>query len=76
MKAILRTLAFIAAAAVAGCGGSDTLVINAGQLRLVNATSSFAGLDLFANSTAVATGVAPYSASGYTDLKADSYPLA
>jgi hypothetical protein len=74
MKAILRTLSFIAAAAVAGCGGG-TLVINAGQLRLVNATGAFAGLDLFADNDAVATAVAPYTASSYGDLKADTYSL-
>jgi hypothetical protein len=71
---MFRLLALVATAALAACGGG-TLSIDAGQLRLINATSSFAGLDLFANSTAVATGVAPYSASAYSDLKAGSYPL-
>jgi hypothetical protein len=74
MRTILRFLALVATAAVSACGGSS-LVIDAGQLRLINATSGFAGLDLFANSTVLATGVAPYSASGYSDLKAGSYPL-
>ncbi|HEY2558935.1 MAG TPA: DUF4397 domain-containing protein [Caldimonas sp.] len=74
MRPILRFLALVATAALAACGGG-TLSTDEGQIRLINATSNFAGLDLFANNVAVATGVAPYTASGYGGLKAGSYPL-
>ncbi|HEX4234330.1 MAG TPA: DUF4397 domain-containing protein [Caldimonas sp.] len=74
MRTLLRLLALVASAALAACGGG-TLSTDEGQIRLVNATSGFAGLDLFANNVAVATGVAPYTASGYDGLKAGSYPL-
>jgi uncharacterized protein DUF4397 len=74
MNHLFRALALVAASLLSGCGGGS-LSINEGQLRLVNATTEFASLDLFAANTAVVTGVAPLSASGYGNLKADGYTL-
>jgi hypothetical protein len=74
MHPIFRCLALAAATTLAACGGG-ALSTNEGHLRLVNASGSLGTLDLFADNDAVATGVAPFTASGYEDLKADTYSL-
>jgi hypothetical protein len=61
------------AAALAACGGG--LLGNQGRLRLVNATAAFGALDLLADGDSVATGVAPYTASGYQIRKPESVTL-
>jgi hypothetical protein len=72
----LRTLLAAGAAAtcalLGGCGGGD-LVVNAGDVRLVNATSDIATLDLYQSTTLLSGGVAANSAGSYIDLKEGSY---
>ena len=46
-----------------------------GSLRLVNATSDFASLDLFAANSVVVGGVTPLTASGFVGIKNDNYSL-
>ena len=74
MHTFLRSLALVAALALAACGGGS-LSFDEGQLRLVNMASSVGDLDLFADGDAVVTGVAPFTGSGYADLEEDTYSL-
>jgi hypothetical protein len=74
MNTILGCLALAAAALLTACGGGS-LSTEQGHLRLVNATSNFASLDLFAAGNPVVTGVAPLTASGYGDIDRNSYSL-
>jgi hypothetical protein len=73
MKTTTRWFIAGLAAALTACGGG--LLGNQGRLRLVNATTEFGALDLFADNEAVVTGVASYTASGYALRKADGYSL-
>jgi len=73
MKTTTRWFIAGLAAALTACGGG--LLGNQGRLRLVNATTEFAALDLFADNEAVVTGVASYTASGYVLRKEDTYSL-
>ena len=54
------------------CGGGDVSP-NAGEVRLVNATSEFGALDLYADSDRLSSGVAPFTAGGYEDLNKGAY---
>jgi uncharacterized protein DUF4397 len=74
MKTTLRWLWAGVAALLSACGGGS-LSTDQGNLRLVNATSEFAGLDLFADNSAVVTGVPPLAESGYGQLDAGTYTL-
>jgi hypothetical protein len=74
VQTLLRCLGLVATLALAACGGGS-LSIDEGQLRLVNTASSVGNLDLFADNAAVATGVAPFTGSGYAGLKQDTYTL-
>jgi hypothetical protein len=74
MNAASRFIALLFAATLGACG-SGSLSVDNGELRLVNATSEFPSLDLFASNSAVVTGVTPLSASGYGALKSDAYTL-
>ncbi len=60
-----------AAAALAGCGGG-TLKVNDSEVRLVNATS-IATLDLYQSTSAITTGIAANTVSGYASLDANTY---
>jgi hypothetical protein len=67
---LLRTLLGAAASAallLAGCGGGDVSP-NAGEVRLVNATSEFGSLDLYEDTDRLSEGVAPFTAGKYEDL--------
>jgi len=70
--ALLRLLlgAAASAALLAGCGGGDVSP-NAGDVRLVNATSDT--LDLYADSDRLSDDVAPSTAGNYEDLNKGSY---
>ena len=59
-----------ALAALCGCGGGS---INDGYVRLVNATSEFATLDLYQSSTELTSGTASYAVGGYAGLDHGSY---
>ena len=74
MKTTFRCLLAVLVAALAACGGG-ALPTNQGELRLVNATSEFAGLDLFADNNAVVSGVASLASSGYAGVDAKSHTL-
>ncbi len=74
MNPIRRLLVALLPAALCACG-SGSLSSEEGNLRLVNATSEFASLDLFANGSAAITGVASYTSSGYANLDHNSYTL-
>jgi hypothetical protein len=65
-------LAGVAAlAALSGCGGGST--INNGFVRLVNATSEFATLDLYQSSTELTSGTASYAVGGYAGVNHATY---
>ena len=70
----LSCLLVVAATVLSGCGGGDVST-DASRLRLVNATSGFAGLDLVADNDSTLRGVAPYTVSDYADVEPDSYTL-
>ncbi|MBC7978029.1 MAG: DUF4397 domain-containing protein [Myxococcales bacterium] len=74
MTKTLRFLAFAAAVLLSACGGGS-LPSEEGNLRLVNATSDFASLDLFQTNSALITGVTPLSASGFAGLKNGGYSI-
>lgn len=59
-------------AACGGSGGSDSNNKGKAQLRLVNASSAYTGLDLKIGDTAIATGVAYGGASAYAAVEADT----
>ncbi len=60
-----------AVAALGGCGGGS--LVNGGDVRLVNATSAFATLDLYDGSSKISSGVATNAAGGYVDLDKGSH---
>lgn len=74
MTSILRLLGLALAALLGACGGGS-LPSDDGHLRLVNATSDFSSLDLFAANSVVVSGVTPLSSSGFADLKNNNYTL-
>ncbi|MCE9658538.1 MAG: DUF4397 domain-containing protein [Burkholderiales bacterium] len=67
---------FLAAAAsttlLASCGGGDVSP-NAGEVRLVNATSEFGALDLYEGSDRLTPGVASFAVGNYEDLNKGGY---
>ncbi len=74
MNSIFRLLSLVLAALLSACGGGS-LPSEDGNLRLVNATSEFASLDLFQTNSAFITGVTPLSASGFAGLKNGNYAI-
>ena len=74
MTTTLRFLSLTLAALLGACGGGS-LPSDDGHLRLVNATSDFASLDLFAANSVVVSGVTPLSSSGFADVKNNNYTL-
>lgn len=54
-------------------GGGDDDEGGSGRVRLVNATSDYASLDLYRSDTSVSTGVASDAAGDYVSLGSDSY---
>lgn len=54
-----------------GCGGGS--LDNEGSIRLVNATSEYATLDLYAGADRISSGVASNSAGAYADIESDTY---
>lgn len=73
MKNLLRfgLICPLTLALLNGCGGGS--LDTEGSVRLVNATSEYTTLDLYAASDRVSTGVASYGVGGYASLEADSY---
>lgn len=74
---VSKTLILLAAcavfgAALAGCGGGSTSPLD-GNVRLVNATSQFATMDLYDGSSAISSGTASYAVSGYVGVKANAH---
>jgi hypothetical protein len=70
---ISRTLAFAAALAVtllSACGGNSDDDGGVGQVRLINATTDYASLDLYASDSKVSSAVAQDSAGTYVSLTA------
>jgi len=63
------------AAALSACGGG-TLKNNDASVRLLNASTEYATVDLLNDNSGIATGVAGYAASGYTDVNPGTVPLA
>jgi hypothetical protein len=74
MTSTLRFLSLALAALLGACGGGS-LPSDDGNIRLVNATSDFPSLDLFAANSAVVSGVTPLSGSGFADVKTGNYTL-
>jgi hypothetical protein len=60
-----------AVAVLGGCGGGS--LVNGGDVRLVNATSVFASLDLYDGSSKISAGVARSAAGGYVGLDKGSH---
>lgn len=56
-----------------GGGGDDDGGGGSGRVRLVNATSDYASLDLYRSDTSMSTGVASDAAGEYVSLGSDSY---
>ena len=71
LRLVLATL--FACAGLFACGGGGGISGKEGSVRVVNATSDFASLDLYEGTDQVLSGTTPYSASGYVDTDADSY---
>ena len=67
----LFAICLAAVASLGGCGGGS--LVNGGDVRLVNATSVFATLDLYDGSTKISAGVARNAAGGYVDLDKGSH---
>lgn len=65
-KLKLLLCAATASAALGGCGGGLSALD--GNVRLVNATSQFATLDLYDGSSKISSGVASNAAGGYVEL--------
>ena len=65
--------ALLAAAALAGCGGGASLSVNDGHVRLVNAATGIASLDLYQSSTLLSSVVAVNTAGSYVGLDAGTY---
>lgn len=61
------------ALALTACGGGGTLPSSIGSVRVVNATSEYATLDVVSGSKTLATGTASYASSAYTDFDPGSY---
>ena len=71
LKLILAGTA--ALAALAGCGGGASLSVNDGHVRLVNAATGIASLDLYQSSSLLSSGVAVNTAGSYVGLDAGTY---
>ncbi|MDP3821280.1 MAG: DUF4397 domain-containing protein [Burkholderiales bacterium] len=73
MKNLLRFgLTFpLTLALLNGCGGGS--LDTEGSIRLVNATSEYATLDLYAGADRISAGVASNSAGAYANIEADTY---
>ena len=70
-------LALALAVTVSACGGGTLNSSKRSSVRLLNATTDYATLDLVASgSTGVASAVASYAASGYAELDAGSLTFA
>jgi hypothetical protein len=67
-------LSFALASLLAACGGGS-LPSDDGNVRLVNATSSFASLDLAATNNVVVSAVTPLSGSPFAALKNGNYAI-
>ncbi len=74
MTSILRLLSLALAALLGACGGGS-LPSDDGNLRLVNATSDFPSLDLFAANSAVVSAVTPLTTSGFGAIRNGNYTL-
>ncbi len=72
LRFLLAAGAAAALALLGGCGGGD-LALNEGDVRLVNATSDIATLDLYQSTTLLSSGIAANSAGPYVGLKPESY---
>src|SRR5665213_918895 len=57
-----------AAAVLAGCGGGGTSPLD-GLVRVVNATSQFATIDLYDGSSKISSGTASYAAGNYVAVQ-------
>src|SRR3954454_1335255 len=76
MRTFLRLLALTGVAVLTACGGDGTISSEQGHVRMVNATTRGTPLELVADTGTVVSNVAPYTASGYGDLKAsDTHTL-
>lgn len=58
------------------CGGGDDDKGGAGALRLVNATSDYASLDLYSSDTTISTAIASDAGGDYVSVGAGTYTLA
>lgn len=67
----LRLTCPLTLALLNGCGGGS--LDTEGSIRLVNATSEYATLDLYAGADRVSAGVASNSVGGYATLEGDTY---
>jgi hypothetical protein len=61
-----------AALALCGCGGGDITPLDA-SVRVVNATSEFATMDLYDGTSNISSGTASYASGPYVGVKADSH---
>jgi Domain of unknown function (DUF4397) len=64
--------AMAAALGLGGCGGGSTSPLD-GDVRLVNATSEFATMDLYDGSSNISAGIPSYGVGGYVGVKADAH---
>lgn len=73
-RSLLRlcTAAGLAAALLSACGGGESLSSDA-SVRLVNATSDFASLDLYEGSNRIYSGTLPYTTGAYVTSNTGSY---
>jgi len=75
LRWLLPALAAALLAAGCGGGGSDD-DDSGGQLRLVNGTTDYASLDLYAGDTLKSQDTASFAAGGYVKLDAATYVMA
>jgi hypothetical protein len=71
-KAARWMVALLAAAWLAGCGGSNSSSAE-GTVRLINATHGYGALDAYGDGTAMVSGVGEGAASDYVTLTAASH---
>jgi hypothetical protein len=74
MTSTLWILSLGLAALLSACGGGS-LPSDQGDVRLVNATSTFGSLDLAATNNVVVSGVTPLSGSPFAALKNGNYAI-